>query len=85
MLPSVFAIVEVENLPGIINFNDVPEGETTACAAVFHAERGAGLEAVLLAPRVEADGAMGEVRILCGQTGRHACLMPELKFPYESV
>lgn len=35
-LASVFAIVEVENPSGIINFNDVPEGETTARAAVFH-------------------------------------------------
>jgi len=35
-LSSVFAIVEVENPSGIINFNDVPEGETTARAAVFH-------------------------------------------------
>ncbi len=35
-LASVFAILEVENPSGIINFNDVPEGETTARAAVFH-------------------------------------------------
>jgi hypothetical protein len=35
-LPSVFAVIEVENPSGIINFNDVPEGETTARAAVFH-------------------------------------------------
>jgi hypothetical protein len=35
-LPSVFAIVEVANPSGIINFNDVPEGETTARASVFH-------------------------------------------------
>ncbi len=35
-LPSVFAVVEVENPSGVINFNDVPEGETTARAAVFH-------------------------------------------------
>jgi hypothetical protein len=32
----VFAVTEVENPSGVINFNDVPEGETTARAAVFH-------------------------------------------------
>ena len=36
-LASVFAILEVENPSGVINFNDVPEGETAARAAVFHA------------------------------------------------
>jgi hypothetical protein len=35
-LASVFAVLEVENPSGVINFNDVPEGETTARAAVFH-------------------------------------------------
>lgn len=35
-LPTVFAIVEVANPSGTINFNDVPEGETAARASVFH-------------------------------------------------
>lgn len=35
-LASVFAILEVENPAGVINFNDVPEGESAARASVFH-------------------------------------------------